>query len=452
MAKRKQRVRSPHPGVKIKRRVRGNGTVSWRAHYEDPDTGREVAVTLDPVALPTKQARTRWAINLSRDLSHKRMARVGGRAAAAVLDLEDAIELYLADAQLRLRPKTLKTYGLAIDRFREWAARSRVKRTTDLTRSRLVALREELVRAPKLRPIPGRRGAHLETGETRSELSVNRDLRALKTIIGSWRKRELTPNLHRDDILDALAALPVPHEQPRFLGPADLRRLIEAAIRHDADTYAETRAEHAGLRPVGTTTRYAPIAPFLAAALLTGMRRGEILGLRWAHVDLDALDHEGRTVGEIRLPASLVKTHRARTVGLEVSPALRRILAAHALRSGRRGHVFGGAEGYTSGLVSAAQRRLVETFGAPPFSWQLLRSTCGTYLTNAPGIFGGATVFLSAKQLGHSVQVAERHYLGVLRGVPRTARTLEAAMQIEAEVEAVVASVGGGPAREAAGG
>ena len=58
-------------------------------------------------------------------------------------------------------------------------------------------------------------------------------------------------------------------------------------------------------------------------------------------------------------------------------------------------------------------------YGAPDFDWQMLRSTCATYLTNAPGIFGAATVFLSARQLGHSVTVAECHYLGVHRGIPK---------------------------------
>jgi hypothetical protein len=61
----------------------------------------------------------------------------------------------------------------------------------------------------------------------------------------------------------------------------------------------------------------------------------------------------------------------------------------------------------------------------------MLRSTCATYLTNAPGIFGAATVFMSARQLGHSVMVAEKHYLGVHRGIPKEAHSLEAAMQIE---------------------
>lgn len=41
------------------------------------------------------------------------------------------------------------------------------------------------------------------------------------------------------------------------------------------------------------------------------MRRGEALALRWSHVDLDALDLGGHAVGEIRLPTTITKTHRA---------------------------------------------------------------------------------------------------------------------------------------------
>jgi hypothetical protein len=47
------------------------------------------------------------------------------------------------------------------------------------------------------------------------------------------------------------------------------------------------------------------------------------------------------------------------------------------------------------------------------------------------------SVFMSARQLGHSVSVAERHYRRVHRGIPREAPTLEAAMQIELHMSAL---------------
>ena len=101
--------------------------------------------------------------------------------------------------------------------------------------------------------------------------------------------------------------------------------------------------------------------------------------------------------------------------------------------------------GLTEGEAQAAAKRLREEYGAPEsFTWQALRRAYGTFLTNAPGIFGAASAYRSAKQLGHSVQVAERHYLGLVRGIPREARTLEAAMQIEDLVANVVARAGTG--------
>jgi hypothetical protein len=61
---------------------------------------------------------------------------------------------------------------------------------------------------------------------------------------------------------------------------------------------------------------------------------------------------------------------------------------------------------------------------------------------NAPGIFGSAAPYRESRQLGHSVLIAEKHYAGLVRGVARDATTLEAAMQIEPQIERVVEAVG----------
>lgn len=436
MAK-KRRIRSPHPGVKLKKRVRANGRVSWRAHYVDPDNGREVAVTLDPVALSTREARTQWAKQKCRELAKRRMDRAAGIRRVEVITIEDALASYLETAEAVLKPKTLEGHNLAFAKLEDWAAGEGVATTADLTPARLASLRDFLVRAPKLTvKRGGRQGGRKASTKRRSPVTVNRELRSLKTLLNTWRKHGMLAGLHRDDIADALAALPVPREEPVFHSSATLQKILAAAMRHDAACFAETREEHAGRRSPGSTPRYLPIAPFVAFVMLTGCRRGEALALPWEVVDLDAVDHQGRRVGEIRLSATATKTQRARTIGLEVSPALRKLLAAMKLRAGGHGHVFGGESPYTVDTVVKARRRLLADFRAPEFTWQTLRSTCATYLTNAPGIFGAATVFMSAKQLGHSVAVAERHYLGVHRGIPRDAHTLEVAMQIEQKMTA----------------
>ena len=86
--------------------------------------------------------------------------------------------------------------------------------------------------------------------------------------------------------------------------------------------------------------------------------------------------------------------------------------------------MFGGDSSLPRAAADAARKRLVNEFKATKFTWQNLRQTCATFLTNAPGIFGAASAFKSARQLGHSVAVAERHYLGLVHVYP-SATTLE---------------------------
>lgn len=447
MPRKTRRIRSPHPGVVIKERALPSGATAYRARFDDPDTGRETYVTLDAVALPTREARRLWAIRKSKALAQRRMELEGGSPRVEARALADAAHDYFRSGENRLRSKTIVTYRLAVDPFVTWCGRHGVRTTADLTRAKLAAFRDALIARTKLSAVKGGRRGQVDSSERkRSPLSINRELRTLKTLLNAWRQAGIMV-LTRDDIADALKALQGPREQPVYLHPAQIRRLLEAAARHDAAVFTETRAEHAGRRPLGTTRRYEPIAPFTAFLLLAGCRRGEALALTWSDVDLDAVDHEGRKVGEIRLKAEATKTKHARTIGLEVSPALRAMLAEMQLRAAPgEPYVFGGSTPYSVDLVDAARARLLDEYGAPKFDWQALRSTCATFLTNAPGIFGAATVFMSARQLGHSVQVAERHYLNVHRGIPRDARTLEAAMQ----VEDLLQRDAGGPARSSA--
>lgn len=447
MATRKRRVRSPHPGVKLKKRALAGGGHSWRAVYADPTTGRDVYETLDRLALPTAAARVQWAKAKAVNLARTRLDRRDGIRAPTSVALSDGIERYMAVARSTLKPKTIYGHELAHRQLASWARSAGVRETGDLTRPLLVDLRDHLIQARRLVVAQGgRRGGRVAQDDRRAPRTINRELASLKTLFGDWRLREMLNGITSDDIKDALAALPVAREEPDFLSPSDLQALFAAAVRHDGDTFSATRREHAGAGPIGATPRYTAIAPFLAFVLLTGLRRSEALAVTWEMIDLDALDNGGQRVGEIRLPARSTKTNRARTIGLEVSPALRKILASHRLRTGGRGSVFE----LNGDIITKAQRRLEKRFGAPRFTWQMLRSTCATYLTNAPGIFGAASAFLSARQLGHGVAVAEKHYTGLVRGIRREARTLEAAMQIEDELAAVLRGVSGASAERAA--
>jgi integrase len=278
------------------------------------------------------------------------------------------------------------------------------------------------------------RGKRTETDLKRAPRSVNRELRAIKTILEHLRRLGLVPLVTRDALADNLELVPEPRPVPAFLRPAVLVKLIDAAQRHDGKTFRLTRNEKAKGLAEGETPRFPPVLPYLSVVLLSGMRAAEARLLRWDAVDLTA-----EPTGTIELKPDDVKTKHGRLIDLIVSEILRELLRVLRLRAGDDLYVFQSSEPandesplpVTYASLEAARKRLIKLCGAPRFSWQRLRVTCGTFLANAPGIFGAASAYREAKQLGHSVAVAEKHYLGVVHVAPE-AKTLEAAMGIEA--------------------
>ncbi len=431
------RKRRRHPGVTLIKPDLAR-RIGWRARYRDPDTDQLTKVSLDP-ALRTAELREDWAAKKSKANAKRRLELEAGATRATGTGLGDALSRYFEDHP-QLRAGTLGIYRRSADKLEAWAARAGVRGADNLTGPKLVEFRASLVREPLRSPVAG--GELKASEETRAAPTVNAELRAIRTVLGYVRKLGLLPRITSDDLKDGLERLAVKHERTQYLKPAELQRLLDAAVTHDAEVFEATREEHAGKGTPGTTQRYEPIAPLIMAALMTGMRAGEVIDLDWSQVDLEAADNDGVPVGEIHL-SSETKTKRARTVGLEVSPALRRLLETmHEKRS--TSLVFG----LTRDAAKSAAKRLKAEYGAPArFGWQSLRRTCGCFLTNSPSIFGSASAYRSAKQLGHSVAVAERHYVDVVRGIPRDAKTLEAAMLIEAQVERVIASVSAAPAK-----
>lgn len=116
-------------------------------------------------------------------------------------------------------------------------------------------------------------------------------------------------------------------------------------------------------------------------------------------------------------------------INLGITPGLRALPGRLRLRAGKGRFDFGGLAPLRRPVIDAARKRLVGVdFGAPALDWQVLRVTCASYLVNAPGIYGAAAVFLASRCLGHSTTVADRHYRGIVKGIPASATTLEEAM------------------------
>lgn len=462
----KRRTRSPHPGVVLIAPKEAARHDYWRARFRDPDTERFTFVRLDPTALPNEAKRRDWAIRKSAAIAKRKMDLASGAPRFTGTGFGEAVEKYFK-APGDLRERTLAGYRQVGDKLKEWASKNGVKTSDDLTLPRLNAFRKALIAERRRVPVKdGERGEWKPGSEKRSPHTINRELRAARTILGDLRSIGQLPLISGDDLRAGLKRVDAPLDVVDFLSAADIRRLLEAAIRHDADCHEVTRNENAGRRPKGSTPKHSPIAPFLGTVLLTGMRVGEVVTLEWKHVDLKAIDSDGKEVGIITLEGKNTKTNKGRRIDLSVSPSLHTMLKRMKLKSGGKGSVFG----LTRPEVDATAKRLrgdVERkgrskkakerlkakefagYGAPEsFSWQALRRTCAVYLTNAPAIYGSASAFRSAKRLGHGVQVAERHYLEDLHGIPRDARTLEAAMQCADLMEAIAA--GRGPKQQSA--
>lgn len=447
--KRKRRTRTDHRGVKI---VCPKRTGRWKAVWKDPDSGRVAQQSFDDLGITTAEGRRGWAIEKSRALFSRRQALALGSPRNTGLSLGATFEVYFDERGQRLKGGTRDGYETAVEIFLGWAQGRGLTKADELRKDHLTAFVDWLAVQKAKAPVKG--GTPRERRATQRVLAtscVNGRVRGLKAVLNHLRRRGKLAHLNGDDIKDSLRLLKEPKRKPKFLRPEAVKALLRAAIRHDQETFAMTREERAqGAK--GKTPRHRPIAPFVLFMLLTGCRLEETLALTWNAIALDAKNEHGALTGEISLLPELVKTSHERTIDLGVSSCLRRLLMTLKLAAGGEAHVFGAGEPYSRTIVERARRRLVGQLGAPQFTWSQikgttpsLRATCSSYLTNAPGIFRAAAAFRSAAQLGHSVQIAQKHYVGLIRGIPLEARTLEAAMGVEAESESVLALIGGTP-------
>jgi integrase len=415
-----KRRRPKTPGVALIRPDSRRPGAPWRLRFKDPDTGETRWPTLDPTLYRTQAHREQAAKTKSDALAARRRAIEAGAVRKTGSPLADTIEGFYR-AHPDLKDKTLEVYREATDKLVAWAADNGVKKADDLNKKRLFKFHEQLVNERKA------------DGSPKSAHTRNRQRRALRRVLGYLVDADEFSRLTRDDLRLAFKSEKTATKRKDFLKVDKIRALLECIIEHDAPTYTDPEC------------RYEPVAAFLLFTLLSGARRGEVLALDWSEVDLDALDEHGNKAGEVHVIDTKTKTDR--TIDLSVSPALRRLLDAQKVRMGGKGSVFG----LSVGKLHAAGRRLHRPrnakvdpgFGAPKFSWHALRRTCSTYLCNAPGIYGSASAYRSARQLGHSVVIAEKAYSGLLRGIPADAKSLEAAMKIEDLANKIIAAVSG---------
>jgi integrase len=379
----------------------------WRARFKDPETGKTRVQTLTMVDAKTSDTRLGFATRLHKAISRRRDDIVGGASPHRTADLSvsDAFDRYFEAWGALKSEQTVRVYRDACKAFVAWGDATGLRTVRQLSKGRLRDFAASRAKIEKRAPASGGKRGESRAAGRRSPHSINKELRSIATVLNTLRKMEVV-RVTRDDLADGLERLSAPVERRDFLQPAQLRALLVACRTYDAALF---KIKRDGSKDA---PRFKPITPVVLFILLTGTRSGEALEILWSDV----------SSGEIHIRAEVSKTKQARTIDLSVSPALETMLVTRA-----EGRVFN----FTGNELDAARKRLTGAeYKAPAFTWHGLRRTCGTFLTCAPGIFGAASAYRSARQLGHSVVIAERHYVGVVK-IAADARTLEAAMQIE---------------------
>jgi integrase len=207
---------------------------------------------------------------------------------------------------------------------------------------------------------------------------------------------------------DAIDPPRAPRRELRATSAGDVNRLLEAA---DAEG-------------IGSLAR---------AAVLTGMRRGELLGLRWSDVDLEAGQVAVQQTAQRITGQGVVfrqpKTRLSRRA-IALSPATVQLLRRHRrdqlearLAAGSAyqdlGLVFGGPLGgpLDAGHLTRAWNRAVERAGVGPVRWHDLRHAHATLLLQQ-----GIHPKIVSERLGHaSIAITLDTYSHVLPGLQASA-------------------------------
>ena len=332
------------------RRTKGGKFLGWYLRYYD-ETGKR------------------------RQLASKQPTQVDARKMLVQIEARIA----RGEAGIEVRPRLSLTFAGLVEQFMSAYDRPRIKDIDAYKRQRLSVLQKVLPTLGKLiathiRPedIARLRDVLLR----RFARGTVKNVLATLSAIFSWAVRQ---GLAQKNPCQGIER-PTPDQSVDFLTREEVRALLNAAA-------ADARSRRYGrIRQVAVTL-----------AVYTGMRKGELFGLRWQDVDLDtrrltvARSYDGATKSgkprHLRLPAELVPLLREWREECRLSPT-GLVLAAG---NGPRRLAGPGAD---LGLGALLRRAGLRTF---PHPWHALRHTFASNF-----IMSGGNMLTLQKILGHS--------------------------------------------------
>jgi len=264
---------------------------------------------------------------------------------------------FLAFAQANYSPKTFVIYRAALGRLALVAGNISLKEVTAEHFDRYKAKRlKDKTKAKHPKEI--------------SPVSVNVELRMLKAAFNTARRWKLLDV----DIFDGVRLAEVLERAPLFLTPQDFERLI-ACIREGW------------------------FRELVTFAVLTGMRRGELLNLRWCDVDLS------RKLVQIQSSATFrTKQGRRRTIPLSET-AMYLLNARHGKSTSEYVFTLNDKQ-INAGWVTHRFKKYIRRAGLNDrLKFHSLRHTFATWLVQR-----GSTLFEVQKLLGHSSSAVTEMY------------------------------------------
>ncbi|MBZ0137651.1 MAG: site-specific integrase [Planctomycetes bacterium] len=385
--------KTDRPGVRLKKNRHGTYTAVW----EDPNTGKTISRSLKKEGFNTKSAAGPWLKMKSAELAEEArrvalrgpLSGVGETWQTIEASYKDHFEAeHGEDAAQRNDRDWLK-------RWKAHRAGHKIRQGGDLEAKHLDLFRTSL--------------ASGLASSTR-----NRHLSATRAML-NWARRNGYLRLNSDQIKDNLAPYRVPRRLPRVLNSSEVKRLIAKVVRHDTVRYFASRRDKAaydeGIPSATATTRYAPLAPFVIIALLTGMRPGEVLSLKWTDVDLERRE----------LKVWGAKTARDRRIPLHDSPLLVQFLTALQSKSKSGEYVCGDWQTGPREIHARQWRRVIDAAGLKDAPAKVLRATCIAHIASA----SDDNEYMLGARFGHANKVSVAYYRQPLRGVRDRGETVE---------------------------
>jgi integrase len=407
----KRSPRSPHPGVVLipphptlaRRRV-------WSMRWYDPDTkvrrAQRIPTAHDTVA--GQKVALKVAIDKSNAIATRALELQLGAEPELGHTVVSEIAIYLSEARRAVdkhgrltSPITIARYTVALETFRAWLAAQRIYRLKQIKHTDVSGYRSARIAVRK------------RDGETRKNSTINQDFKAVGQMLRQAQARGRLTTLTPAQLAGGLERLTEPDPTPRCLTPEEIRATLRAAIAYDdAARLGQAR-----------------MAPVIALALLGGFRRGELADMQVGHVLLDTTTH-GERWDLIDLPKEISKTGKKRDVpATGYSPRLAELL-----------RVLVGDREPDERLLDAeydaigcAMAGLIELGAPADLTTKTLRSTCCSYQLPLPG-----DLKRKAERMGHTLAIAERHYLALPRGIVASAPSLEVAMECDAELATLI--------------